>query len=68
MHGGYRNKVSYDYNNADQNIKVTDGASTYRFDNDEVGHVRTYTAANGTGSTFNYDYTGKLSDPSFCRY
>ncbi|OOR21504.1 DNRLRE domain-containing protein [Bacillus cereus] len=61
-HGGYSNKVSYDYNTADQNIKVTDGASTYRFDYDEAGHVRTYTAANGTGSTFNYDHIGKLSD------
>nr|WP_255290489.1 RHS repeat domain-containing protein [Bacillus cereus] len=31
-HGGYSNKVLYDYNNADQNVKVTDGRSTYRFD------------------------------------
>ncbi|OOR07366.1 wall-associated protein [Bacillus cereus] len=61
-HGGYSNKVSYDYNTADQNIKVTDGASTYRFDYDENGHVRTYAAANGTGSTFNYDQIGKLTD------
>ncbi|MEW9184300.1 DNRLRE domain-containing protein [Bacillus mycoides] len=61
-HGGYTNKVSYDYNTADQNIKVTDGASTYRFDYDENGHVRTYGAANGTGSTFNYDQIGKLTD------
>lgn len=61
-HGGYSNKVSYDYNTADQNIKVTDGASAYRFDYDEAGHVRTYTAANGTGSTFNYNQIGKLTD------
>jgi len=61
-HGGYTSKVSYDYNTADQNVKVTDGGSTYRFDYDENGHVRTYTAANGTGSTFNYDHIGKLSD------
>ncbi|WP_255293640.1 DNRLRE domain-containing protein [Bacillus wiedmannii] len=61
-HGGYSNKVSYDYNTADQNIKVTDGGSTYRFDYDENGHVRTYAAANGTGSTFNYDQIGKLTD------
>ncbi|EJQ36453.1 YD repeat (two copies) [Bacillus cereus BAG5X1-1] len=61
-HGGHSNKASYDYNTADQNIKVTDGASTYRFDYDENGHVRTYAAANGTGSTFNYDQIGKLTD------
>lgn len=61
-HGGYSNKVSYDYNTLDQNIKVTDGTSSYRFDYDENGHVRTYTAANGTGSTFNYDQIGKLTD------
>lgn len=61
-HGGYSNKVSYDYNTADQNIKVTDGDSTYRFDYDENGHVRTYAAANGTGSTFNYDQIGKPTD------
>ena len=61
-HGGFSNKVSYDYSTADQNIKVTDGGSTYRFDYDENGHVRTYAAANGTGSTFNYDQIGKLTD------
>ncbi|WP_255258214.1 DNRLRE domain-containing protein [Bacillus toyonensis] len=61
-HGGYSNKVSYDYNTADQNVKVTDGGSTYRFDYDEIGHVRTYAAANGTGSTFNYNQIGKLTD------
>ncbi|MED3085626.1 DNRLRE domain-containing protein [Bacillus toyonensis] len=61
-HGGYSNKVSYDYNTLDQNIKVTDGTSSYRFDYDENGQVRTYTAANGTGSTFNYDQIGKLTD------
>ncbi|ANN35888.1 type IV secretion protein Rhs (plasmid) [Bacillus thuringiensis serovar coreanensis] len=60
--GGYSNKVSYDYNTLDQNIKVTDGTSSYRFDYDENGQVRTYTAANGTGSTFNYNQTGKLTD------
>ncbi|MBJ8055061.1 DNRLRE domain-containing protein [Bacillus cereus] len=61
-HGGYMSKVSYDYDTADQNVKVTDGGSTYRFDYDENGQVRMYTAANGTGSTFNYDHIGKLSD------
>ncbi|MED1302833.1 hypothetical protein P4U65_20150 [Bacillus pacificus] len=35
---------------------------TPRFDYDENGQVRTYTAANGTGSTFNYNQTGKLTD------
>ncbi|ANN35472.1 type IV secretion protein Rhs (plasmid) [Bacillus thuringiensis serovar coreanensis] len=43
-------------------MKVTDGTSSYRFDYDENGQVRTYTAANGTGSTFNYNQTGKLTD------
>lgn len=33
--GGYTNKVSYDYNTLDQNIRVTDGSQTYRFDYDD---------------------------------
>ncbi|MDA1523420.1 hypothetical protein PDJ99_09400 [Bacillus cereus] len=56
--GGYTNKVSYDYNTLDQNIRVTDGSNTYRFDYDDQGNVRTYTAGNGSGSTFNYDQSG----------
>ena len=32
--GGYTNKVSYDYNALNQNIRVTDGSQTYRFDYD----------------------------------
>ncbi|PFD17402.1 hypothetical protein CN269_29965, partial [Bacillus thuringiensis] len=50
------------YNTGDQNTKVIDGASTYRFDYDEQGHVRTYAAPNRAGSTSNYDQTGKLTD------
>ncbi|WP_033706514.1 DNRLRE domain-containing protein, partial [Bacillus mycoides] len=60
--GGYTNKVSYDYNTLDQNIRVTDGSQTYRFDYDDQGNVRTYTAGNGSGSTFNYDHANKLKD------
>ncbi|MGU3372269.1 DNRLRE domain-containing protein [Bacillus mycoides] len=60
--GGYTNKVSYDYNTLDQNIRVTDGSQTYRFDYDDQGNVRTYTAENGSGSTFNYDHANKIKD------
>nr|WP_240515122.1 hypothetical protein [Bacillus wiedmannii] len=42
--GGYTNKVSYDYNTLDQNIRMTDGSQTYRFDYGNQGNVRTYTA------------------------
>ncbi|WP_242311941.1 DNRLRE domain-containing protein [Bacillus cereus group sp. BfR-BA-01331] len=61
-HGGYSSKIAYEYNTGDQNTKVIDGASTYRFDYDEQGHVRTYAAPNRAGSTFNYDQIGKLKD------
>ncbi|MEH7537374.1 type IV secretion protein Rhs, partial [Bacillus toyonensis] len=61
-HGGYSSKIAYEYNTGDQNTKGIDGASTYRFDYDDHGNVRTYTAGNGSGSTFNYDQTGKVSD------
>ncbi len=60
--GGYTNKVSYDYNTLDQNIRVTDGSQTYRFDYDDQGNVRTYTTGNGSGSTFNYDHANKIKD------
>ncbi|KZD36810.1 wall-associated protein [Bacillus cereus] len=60
--GGYTNKVSYDYNTLDQNIRMTDGSQTYRFDYDDQGNVRTYTAGNGSGSTFNYDHANKIKD------
>ncbi len=60
--GGYTNTVSYDYNTLDQNIRVTEGTNTYRFDYDDQGNVRTYTAGNGSGSTFNYDYANKIKD------
>ncbi len=60
--GGYTNKVSYDYNTLDQNIRVTDESQTYRFDYDDQGNVRTYTAGNGAGSTFNYDHANKIKD------
>ncbi|QWI47206.1 hypothetical protein EXW55_30675 (plasmid) [Bacillus mycoides] len=61
-HGVYSSKIAYEYNTGDQNTRVIDGASTYRFDYDEQGHVRTYAAPNRAGSTFNYDQTGKLTD------
>ena len=46
----------------DQNIRVTDGSQTYRFDYDDQGNVRTYTTGNGSGSTFNYDHANKIKD------
>ncbi len=48
--------------NLNQNIRVTDGSQTYRFDYDDQGNVRTYTAGNGSGSTFNYDHANKIKD------
>ncbi|WP_333563845.1 RHS repeat-associated core domain-containing protein [Bacillus cereus group sp. TH153LC] len=41
---------------------MTDGSQTYRFDYDDQGNVRTYTAGNGSGSTFNYDHANKIKD------
>ena len=41
---------------------MTDGSQTYRFDYDDRGNVRTYTAGNGSGSTFNYDHANKIKD------
>ncbi len=41
---------------------MTEGTNTYRFDYDDQGNVRTYTARNGSGSTFNYDYANKSKD------
>ncbi|MBK5473051.1 hypothetical protein JFU54_21695 [Bacillus sp. TH19] len=41
---------------------MTDGSQTYRFDYDDQGNVRTYTAGNGSGSTFNYDQANKIKD------
>nr|WP_313897554.1 RHS repeat-associated core domain-containing protein [Bacillus cereus group sp. BfR-BA-01331] len=41
---------------------MTDGSQTYRFDYDDQGNVRTYTAGNGSGSTFNYDHPNKIKD------
>lgn len=46
----------------DQNINVTEGTNTYRFDYDDQGNVCTYTAGKGSGSTFNYDYANKIKD------
>ena len=37
-------------------------ANTYRFKYDDQGNVRTYTAGNGSGSTFNYDHANKIKD------
>ncbi len=41
---------------------MTDGSQTYRFDYDDQGNVRMYTAGNGSGSTFNYDHANKIKD------
>ncbi|HDR7512209.1 DNRLRE domain-containing protein [Bacillus toyonensis] len=62
QHGSHQSTISYEYNQQDQNTKVTEGTHAFRFDYDDHGNVRTYTAGNGSGSTFNYDQTGKVSD------
>ncbi|PGE85259.1 wall-associated protein [Bacillus pseudomycoides] len=62
QHGSHQSTISYEYNHLDQNKTVTEGTNAFRFDYDDHGNVRTYTAGNGSGSTFNYDQTGKVSD------
>ena len=59
-HGAYTNTTSYLYNALNQNTEVTDGGLSYRFDYDEFGNVRTYTAGNGSGASFHYDQTQKV--------
>ena len=58
---GTTNETNYEYNALDQNTAVTDSkGKVYRFDYDEKGNVRAYTAGNNAGSTFTYDVTGKV--------
>jgi RHS repeat-associated protein len=63
-HGATTETNSYTYNELDQNTLVKNGTLTYRFDYDERGNVRTYTAANGSGATFNYDDAGQVTNLS----
>ncbi|EUJ42284.1 RHS repeat domain-containing protein [Listeria rocourtiae] len=58
----YQNKVSYEYNPLNQNVKVNDGKYNYLMDYDEYGNVSNYTAGNGVGSNFNYDSTRKINE------
>ncbi|WP_025753467.1 DNRLRE domain-containing protein [Priestia megaterium] len=58
---GTTNENTYEYNALDQNTVVKDSkGKTYRFDYDEKGNVRAYTAGNDAGSAFTYDVTGKV--------
>ncbi|MCJ7988020.1 hypothetical protein MUB16_35910 [Priestia sp. OVL9] len=58
---GTINENTYEYNALDQNTAVKDSkGKTYRFDYDEKGNVRAYTAGNDAGSAFTYDVTGKV--------
>lgn len=58
---GTTNENTYEYNALDQNTAVKDSkGKTYRFDYDEKGNVRAYTAGNDAGSAFTYDVTGKV--------
>lgn len=58
---GTTNETNYEYNALDQNTAVTDSkGKVYRFDYDEKGNVRAYTAGNNAGSVFTYDVTGKV--------
>ncbi|MDH6651021.1 UNVERIFIED_ORG: RHS repeat-associated protein [Bacillus sp. PvP124] len=59
---GTTNETNYEYNALDQNTAVKDSkGKTYRFDYDEKGNVRAYTAGNDAGSAFTYDVTGKVT-------
>jgi RHS repeat-associated protein len=63
-HGSTTETNNYTYNELDQNTLVKNGTLTYRFDYDERGNVRTYTAANGSGATFNYDDARQVTNLS----
>jgi RHS repeat-associated protein len=63
-HSATIQSLNYIYNELDQNTLVKDGSLTYRFDYDERGNIRTYTAANGSGATFNYDEAGQFKNIS----
>jgi RHS repeat-associated protein len=63
-HGTHSETRSFVYNEVDQNTLVKDFTLTYRFDYDEHGNVRTYTAANGSGATYNYDDAGQVTSLS----
>jgi len=59
---GVANKTSYNYNALNQIINVIDPQNNkYYFDYDENGNIHTYTAPNGSGSTFTYDVTGEVN-------
>ncbi|WP_246483938.1 DNRLRE domain-containing protein [Heyndrickxia vini] len=60
-HGTTSLKTTFEYNTLDQNTVVKDGIYSYQFDYDEQGNVGTYTAGNGSGSTFVYDDAGKIN-------
>ncbi|HEY8341568.1 MAG TPA: DNRLRE domain-containing protein [Calditerricola sp.] len=53
---------SYEYNDADHNIRVTDPSGrVYRFNYDEAGNVRTVTQGNGTVATYIYDENDRVT-------
>lgn len=60
--GSFSQKNTFSYNELDQNTLVDDGSSTYRFDYDEKGNVKTFTTGNGAGSNFNYDDRGMIEN------
>ncbi|MBC1606133.1 RHS repeat protein, partial [Listeria rocourtiae] len=58
----YQNKVSYGYNQLNQNVKVNDGKHNYLMDYEESGNVSSYTSGNGVVSNFSYDNTRKINE------
>ncbi|MBC1801551.1 RHS repeat protein [Listeria booriae] len=62
VHGGYSNKVVYDYNVLNQNVKINESGDSYYFDYDEFGNISNYTNGNGVGTTFNYSPSQKVSE------
>ncbi len=63
-HNGTSQSTTYEFNKLDQNTVVKNGTGTYRFDYDEKGNVKTYTPANGAGTTYIYDEVGQVASAS----
>lgn len=60
--GNYSYKATYEYNNLDQNTKISDGTKNYFYYYDEQDNISTYMSGNGVGANYVYDYTNKVSD------
>lgn len=60
IHEDFVLKNTFQYNELNQNIIVSDGELNYRFDYDERGNIKTFTTGNGGGSSLKYDDKGLI--------